>query len=138
MAQRKQQQPSGLAIWLGVAGQHLHPAEDRQVRRRLGGQLRPPVVEFVTVVALVFAWWLATVGGFIDPIFWPPLEGSLYPWDDPNRAKPGVVDRFVGLVVEGYRNVSLWEHVWTSVKRVLLGVFLRRPWWASRSASRWA
>ena len=122
MAQRKQQQPSGLAIWLGVADNTF----TRQKTVKFGdasavnsGRLW----SIVTVVALVFAWWLATVGGFIDPIFWPPLEGSLYPWDDPNRAKPGVVDRFVALVVEGYRNVSLWEHVWTSVKRVLLGVF---------------
>jgi len=34
-----------------------------------------------------------------------------------------VIDRFVILLTEGYRNVPLWEHVWTSVKRVLLGVF---------------
>ena len=34
-----------------------------------------------------------------------------------------MVDRFASLVVEGYRNISFWEHIWTSVKRVLLGVF---------------
>ena len=33
-----------------------------------------------------------------------------------------MVDRFVSLFVDGYRNISLWEHVGTSVKRVLLGV----------------
>ena len=77
----------------------------------------------VTVVVLVLAWAIATLGGLLDPIFWPPLEGSLYPWEDPARAKPGVVDRFASLVVEGYRNISFWEHVWTSVRRVLLGVF---------------
>ena len=76
----------------------------------------------VTVVVLIVAWWIATVGGILDPIYWPPLDGSLYPWDNPNRARPGVVDRFVSLMVEGYRNVPLWEHIWTSVKRVLLGV----------------
>ena len=59
----------------------------------------------------------------IEPFYWPPLEGGLYPWDNPNRARPGVVDRFIGLLSEGYRNISLWEHVGTSVKRVLLGVF---------------
>ena len=114
-------QPSGLAIWLGIADNTF----TRQKTVKFGdasavnsGRLW----SIITVVALILAWWIATVGAILDPIFWPPLEGSLYPWDNPNRAKPGVVDRFVSLVVEGYRNVSLWEHVWTSVKRVLLGV----------------
>ena len=121
MAEHKHQ-PSALAIWLGIADNTF----TRQQTVKFGdasavnsGRLW----SIVTVVALVVVWWIVTVGGLVNPIFWPPLEGSLYPWDNPNRAKPGVVDRFVGLVVEGYRNVSLWEHIWTSVKRVLLGVF---------------
>ena len=121
MADHKNQ-PSALAIWLGIADNTF----TRQKTVKFGdasavnsGRLW----SIVTVVMLVVAWWIATVGGMLDPIYWPPLEGSLYPWDNPNRAKPGVVDRFVSLVVEGYRNVSFWEHIWTSVKRVLLGVF---------------
>ena len=121
MADRKHR-PSGLAIWLGIADNTF----TRQKTVKFGdasavnsGRLW----SIVTVVVLVFAWWVATVGGVVDPIFWPPLEGSLYPWDNPDRAKPGVVDRFVSLVVDGYRNVSFGEHIWTSVKRVLLGVF---------------
>ena len=120
MANRKQ--PGGLAIWLGVADSSF----TRQKTVKFGdasavnsGRLW----SIVTVVALIVAWWITTVGGVIDPIFWPPLEGGLYPWDNPNRAKPGVIDRFIGLLSEGYRNISLWEHVGTSVKRVLLGVF---------------
>ena len=120
MAKHKHQ-PSSLAIWLGVADNSF----TRQKTVKFGdasavnsGRLW----SIVTVVVLILAWWVATVGGILDPIFWPPLDGSLYPWDDPNRARPGVVDRFVSLVVEGYRNVSLGEHVWTSVRRVLLGV----------------
>ena len=120
MANRKQ--PGGLAIWLGVADSSF----TRQKTVKFGdasavnsGRLW----SIVTVVALIVAWWITTVGGVIDPIFWPPLEGGLYPWDHPNRAKPGVIDRFMGLLSEGYRNISLWEHVGTSVKRVLLGVF---------------
>jgi taurine transport system permease protein len=66
---------------------------------------------------------VATVAGLIDPIFWSPIEGSLYHWADPDRAHPGVIDRFAALLTEDYRNVPLWKHVWTSVKRVLLGVF---------------
>ena len=120
MADHKHQ-PSRLSIWLGIADNTF----TRQKTVKFGdasavnsGRLW----SIVTVVVLIFAWWVSTVGGILDPIFWPPLEGSLYPWDNPNRARPGVVDRFVSLMVEGYRNVSLWEHVGTSVKRVLLGV----------------
>ncbi len=119
---RDESQPSGLAVWLGIADNTF----TRQKTIKFGdasavnsGRLW----SIVTVLTLLVAWWLSTVTGWIDPIYWPPLEGSLYPWDDPNRARPGVIDRFVGLVTEGYRNVPLWEHVWTSVKRVLLGVF---------------
>ena len=114
-------QPSGLSIWLGIADNPF----TRQKTVKFGdasavnsGRLW----SIVTVLTLLAAWFLATVTGFLEPIFWPPLEGSLYPWDNPNRAKPGVVDRFVSLVAEGYRNVSFGEHIWTSVKRVLLGV----------------
>ena len=114
--------PSALAIWLGIADNTF----TRQKTVKFGdasavnsGRLW----SIVTVVMLVVAWWIATVGGMLDPIYWPPIEGSLYPWDDPNRARPGVVDRFVSLVAEGYRNVSFREHIGTSVKRVLLGVF---------------
>ena len=76
----------------------------------------------MTVVVLLGGWLVATLAGLIDPIFWPPIEGSLYPWENPDRARPGVIDRFAELLTQGYRNVPLWEHVWTSVKRVLLGV----------------
>ena len=115
-------QPSGLAIWLGVSDNTF----TRQKTVKFGdasavnsGRLW----SIVTVAVLLAAWWIATVGGLLDPIYWPPLEGGLYPWDDPDRAKPGVVDRFASLIVEGYRNISFGEHIWTSVKRVLLGVF---------------
>ncbi len=114
--------PSGLAVWLGIADTPF----TRQKTIKFGdasavnsGRLW----SIITVVTLFAGWWLATVTGWIDPIYWPPIEGSLYPWDDPSRARPGVIDRFVRLLTEGYRNVPLWEHVWTSVNRVLLGVF---------------
>ena len=115
-------EPAAVAVWLGIADNTF----TRQKTIKFGdasavnsGRLW----SIVTVLTLILAWWLATVMGLIDPIYWPPLEGGLYPWDDPNRARPGVIDRFVSLWTEGYRNASLWEHVWTSVKRVLLGVF---------------
>ena len=119
MAERKQ--ASRWSIWLGIADNSF----TRQKTIKFGdasavnsGRLWSAL----TLILLILAWWIATISGFIDPLFWPPLEGSLYPWDNPNRARPGVVDRFVSLFVDGYRNISLWEHVGTSVKRVLLGV----------------
>ena len=119
VAERKQASP--WAIWLGIADNSF----TRQKTIKFGdasavnsGRLW----SVLTLILLILAWWIATIGGIIDPLFWPPLEGSLYPWDNPNRARPGVVDRFVSLFVDGYRNISLWEHVGTSVKRVLLGV----------------
>ena len=118
----KGKEPSRTAVWLGIADNSF----TRQKTVKFGDASAVTsgrLWSIVTLVVLVLAWWLATVGGIADPIFWPPLEGSLYPWDNPNRAKPGVVDRFISLVVEGYRNISLWEHIGTSVKRVLLGVF---------------
>lgn len=115
-------EPGALAIWLGIADNSF----TRQKTVKFGdasavnsGRLW----SIVTVVALLGGWFVATVAGLVDPIFWPPIEGSLYPWDDPDRARPGVIDRFAELLTQGYRNVPLWEHVWTSVKRVLLGVF---------------
>jgi taurine transport system permease protein len=115
-------QPSGLAVWLGIADNSL----TRQKTVRFGdasavnsGRLW----SFVTLLVLLGGWLAATLMGLIDPIYWPPIEGSLFPWADPDRARPGVIDRFVALLTEGYRNVPLWEHVWTSVQRVLLGVF---------------
>lgn len=119
---RRSREPSGLAVWLGIADNTL----TRQKTIKFGdasavnsGRLW----SVVTVIVLVGGWLTATLAGWIDPIFWPPIEGSLYPWDDPARGRPGVIDRFSSLLTDGYRNVALWEHVWISVKRVLLGVF---------------
>ena len=118
---KNRRQPRRLAAWLGVADNPL----TRQKTVRFGdasavnsGRLW----SIVTVLALLAAWAAATAAAYLDPLFWPALHGRLFPWDDPDRAKPGVIDRFVSLVTDGYRNVSLWTHVWTSVRRVLLGV----------------
>ncbi len=115
-------EPSRLAIWLGIADNSF----TRQKTVKFGdasavnsGRLW----SLVTVAVLIGGWLVATLAGWIDPIYWPPIDGSLYPWDRPERARPGVIDRFAELLTQGYRNVPLWEHVWTSVKRVLLGVF---------------
>ncbi len=114
--------PNPSLVWLGLADNSF----TRQKTVKFGDASAVNSGRFwsiVTLVVLFGGWTLATVLGWIDPIFWPPIEGSLYPWPNPDFAKSGVIDRFVALLSEGYRNVPLWEHVWTSVQRVLLGVF---------------
>lgn len=111
-----------MMIWLGLADNSF----TRQKTVKFGDASAVNSGRFwsiVTVVGLFAAWLIATIGGAIDPIFWPPLEGSLFPWPNPDFAKQGVIDRFFSILAEGYRNVALWDHVWTSVRRVLLGVF---------------
>ena len=87
MAERKQ--PSRLATWLGVADNSF----TRQKTVKFGdasavnsGRLW----SILTLIVLILAWWIATISGIIDPIFWPPLEGSLYPWDNPTGPGPAL------------------------------------------------
>ena len=101
--------PSGVAVWLGVADN----AFTRQKTVKFGdasavnsGRL----FSIITVLTLLIAWWVIGQYELVRPIFWPSLDQ--------------VGDRFTRLLDAGFRNVALWEHVWISVYRVLLGVFL--------------
>lgn len=62
------------------------------------------------VVALIAAWLIAGMVGLIKPFYWPTLSA--------------VWDRLVILINDGYRGISLFEHIWASLYRVLSGVFL--------------
>jgi len=115
-------QPSGLMIWLGLADNTF----TRQKTIKFGDASAVNSGRFwsiLTLLVLFGGWTIATLAGWIDPIYWPALESDMYPWDRPERARPGVIDRFGRLLTEGFRNVALWDHVGTSVQRVLLGVF---------------
>lgn len=101
--------PSGAMVWLGVADN----AFTRQKTVKFGdasavnsGRL----YSIITVVVLLAAWWVIGQYELVKPIFWPSLDQ--------------VADRFGRLLDTGFRNVALWEHVWISVYRVLLGVVL--------------
>ena len=101
--------PSGLLVWLGVADN----AFTRQKTVKFGdasavnsGRL----YSIVTVLVLLAAWWVIGRYELVRPIFWPSLDM--------------VGDRVTRLVAAGFRNVALWEHIWISVYRVLMGVFL--------------
>jgi taurine transport system permease protein len=99
--------PSRLAIWLGLA----ESSYNRQKTVKFGdasaiGSGR--VFSVAVVLALFLLWYLSSAHGWVQPFFWPTLEGTLA--------------RLHTLVTSGFRNIPLWEHVWISVYRVMSGV----------------
>jgi len=106
MAQK--QEPSALAIWLGIADN----AFTRQKTVKFGDSSAVNSGRawgILTVAFLLILWWVATSNGWVKPIFWPSIEA--------------VFSRIGKLLSEGFRNISLWDHVGISVYRVLSGVF---------------
>lgn len=104
----EQKKSSRLAMWLGVADNSF----TRQKTVKFGdasainsGRLW----SIVTVIVLLVFWYIITTTGWVKPIFWPSLEA--------------VGTRTARLFSEGFRNVPIWEHVFTSVYRVISGVF---------------
>lgn len=100
--------PSALAVWLGIADNSF----TRQKTVKFGdasavnsGRL----YSLLVVVVLVAAWIVASAAGVVKPFFWPPIGAAM--------------DRLFILVTDGFRNVSLWQHIGISVYRVLSGVF---------------
>ena len=63
----------------------------------------------LTVVALLFVWWLVTALGLIKPLFLPAPEA--------------IWVRFLRVMGEGFSGASLWSHTWASLVRVF-GAFL--------------
>jgi taurine transport system permease protein len=102
------EEPGRVEVWLGLADN----AFTRQKTVRFGdpgavGSGR--IWSIAVVVGLVGLWAFASVLGWIEPFYWPPIGAT---WE-----------RLRGLATEGFRNVPLWEHVGISVFRVLAGVF---------------
>lgn len=100
--------PSNLAIWLGIADNSF----TRQKTVKFGDSSAVNsgrAYGIVMVAVLLVAWWLATSLGLIKPIFWPSFDA--------------VGTRLGKLMTEGFRNIPLWDHVSVSVYRVLSGVF---------------
>jgi len=101
-------QQSGLMIWLGLADNSF----TRQKTVKFGD---PSAVNsgraygIIMVAGLLILWWVSTNFGWIKPIYWPSFSE--------------VGNRLFKLLSEGYRNVSLWDHISASVYRVLSGVF---------------
>lgn len=74
------------------------------------GQGNSLPVSVVTVLALLFLWWLVTWLQLIKPLFLPA------PWS--------IVERFFKVLEEGFGGASLWQHTWASLKRVFGAFFL--------------
>lgn len=69
-----------------------------------------PLWTLAAILAMLFVWWLVKQGD--DPIL-------------NDRTFPGIIDTwdaFIDMMRNGFRNVSLWEHVGASLSRVLRGM----------------
>jgi len=61
----------------------------------------------LSVLTLALAWYLGSALEWVNPIFWP--------------SPSAVWDQFISISGEGYRNFSLWEHIWASLYRIFVG-----------------
>ena len=77
-------------------------------RRLVIGLDRRRVAAFGTLAALASLWWLATHLGWIDTIFLPAPEQLLV--------------ALKGLLHDGYLDATLWQHLSTSLWRVLVAL----------------
>lgn len=67
-------------------------------------------LSIITILMLVFAWWLVTLMGWANPLFLP---------------SPGAVaESFVEVSTGGYQGSTLLEHIGTSLYRILVAFFL--------------
>lgn len=73
-----------------------------------GRALRRRAAAFGTVATLVSLWWLATHLGWVDTLFLPSPEQLLVALQN--------------LVSDGYVDATLWQHLFTSLARVLVAV----------------
>ena len=99
--------PSKLAMWLGLADN----AFTRQKTVKFGDASAVNSGRFyslVIVALLIGLWCLSSWFGWVKPFFWPPIDAT--------------ISRAAKLANEGFRNISLLDHIWISVYRVLSGV----------------
>ena len=102
------QSPSKMMIWLGLRDNSF----TRQKTVKFGDASAVNsgrAYGIISVGSLLLLWWISTSFGWIKPMYWPPYDS--------------VWNRIGLLYTEGFRNITLWDHIWISVYRVLSGVF---------------
>ncbi len=107
--QTPKKQPSEAAIWLGLADNTF----TRQKTVKFGDASAVNSGRFYSILivcGLIALWVLSSRLGLVEPFYWPTVGGT--------------IERIGLLVSEGFRNVSLWEHIGISVFRVISGVLL--------------
>lgn len=62
-----------------------------------------------TVVVILFAWWLSTTLGWVQPLFLPSPQA--------------ILKQFVVIGTDGFHGIPLWQHVLVSSVRVLAAFF---------------
>jgi len=105
MADKKQ--PSEAAIWLGLADNTF----TRQKTVKFGDASAVNSGRFYSILivcGLIALWVLSSRLGLVKEFYWPTINSTF--------------ERIGLLVTEGFRNVSLWEHIGISVYRVISGV----------------
>ncbi|WP_419911403.1 ABC transporter permease [Hoeflea sp.] len=103
----EKREPSDAAIWLGLADN----AFTRQKTVKFGDASAVNSGRFYSILivcGLIMLWVLSSRLGLVKEFYWPTVGGT--------------IERVILLVTEGFRNVSLWEHIGISVYRVLSGV----------------
>ena len=68
------------------------------------------LISLITLLALLFIWWLVTWQHWVDPLFLP--------------SPSAVVERFQDLITHGYMGVELWQHVVASLGRIGLALVI--------------
>lgn len=104
----KKDSGSPLAIWLGLADNAF--TSQKTVKFGDASAVNSGRFYSILIVAILLAAWIvSSMFDLVKPFYWPTFGGT--------------ISRLIKLVGEGFRNVSLWEHIGISVYRVLSGVF---------------
>ncbi len=102
-----ERQPSEVAVWLGLADNTF----TRQKTVKFGDASAVNSGRFYSILivcGLIALWVLSSRLGLVQEFYWPTVGKTF--------------ERIGLLVTEGFRNVSLWEHIGISVYRVISGV----------------
>ncbi|HEX8540259.1 MAG TPA: taurine ABC transporter permease TauC [Pseudomonas sp.] len=71
-------------------------------------QLSTRSISVLTLIVLLTAWWAATAGQWIDPLFLPPPAA--------------VLEKGWLLMTKGYMDSTLWQHLGASLQRIGLAL----------------